>query len=209
MLAMKSGKRHLTNEMELPNQDKLKTFGEKKTLIYFGILKLTPSNKWRRKKKFKKNILQKVNHLTYIDDIKRYAKNEKELGTLSKIVPGENERSEITFRWQMLRASFYHTHHVVRIYRKNIGMAIGMEKSAMLVMKSGKRRDKIRILGEKETYKYLGILEANSVTYWPRPSCQKKKYTCVNNWCIRSKISGGDLDCRGVELSANCDARKK
>ena len=24
----------------------------------------------------------------------------------------------------------------------------------------------------------------------PRPSCQKKKCTCVNNWCIRSKISG-------------------
>ena len=30
------------------------------------------------------------------------------------------------------------------------------------------------------------------VTYWPptRPSCQKKKCTCVNNSCIRSKISG-------------------
>ena len=31
-----------------------------------------------------------------------------------------------------------------------------------------------------------------SVTYWPqtRPSCQKKKCTCVNNRCIWSKISG-------------------
>ena len=30
------------------------------------------------------------------------------------------------------------------------------------------------------------------VAYWPptRPSCQKKKCTCVNNRCIRSKISG-------------------
>ena len=29
------------------------------------------------------------------------------------------------------------------------------------------------------------------VAYWPpaRPSSQKKKCTCVNNWCIRSKIS--------------------
>ena len=27
------------------------------------------------------------------------------------------------------------------------------------------------------------------VAYWPRPSCQKKKCTCVNNRCIRSKIS--------------------
>ena len=43
----------------------------------------------------------------------------------------------------------------------------------MLVMKSGKRhlthgmelasQDKIRTLGEKETFKYLGILEADTV----------------------------------------------
>ena len=42
-----------------------------------------------------------------------------------------------------------------------------------------------------------------TVTYWPRPSCQKKKCTCVNNRCIRSKISGDNLDCRQVELSTN------
>ena len=30
-----------------------------------------------------------------------------------------------------------------------------------------------------------------------------KKCTCVNNRCIRSKISGYNLDCRRVELSAN------
>ena len=29
------------------------------------------------------------------------------------------------------------------------------------------------------------------VAYWPQLSCQKKKFTCVNNRCIRSKISGG------------------
>ena len=49
----------------------------------------------------------------------------------------------------------------------------------------------------------------SSVSYWPRPSCQKKKSTCVNNWCIQSKISRGNLDCQGVELSANCDAHRK
>ena len=48
-----------------------------------------------------------------------------------------------------------------------------MEKCAMLVMKSGKRymtegmelanHDKIRTLGENETYKYLGILEADTI----------------------------------------------
>ena len=30
-----------------------------------------------------------------------------------------------------------------------------------------------------------------------------EKCTCVNNRCIRSKISGDNLDCRRVELSAN------
>ena len=75
----------------------------------------------------------------YMDDIKLFAKNEKELETLI---------------------------HAVRIYSQDIGMEFGIEKCAMLVMKSGKRhmtegmelpnQDKIRTLGENETYKYWG-----------------------------------------------------
>ena len=52
-------------------------------------------------------------------------------------------------------------------------MEFGIEKCTMPVMKSGKRhltdgmklpnQDKIRTLGEKETYKYLGILEADTI----------------------------------------------
>ena len=82
----------------------------------------------------------------YMDDIKQFAKNEKELETL---IPA------------------------VRIYSKDIGMEFGVEKRAMLVMKSGKRhmtdgmelpnQDEIRTLGENETYKYLCILEADSI----------------------------------------------
>ena len=63
--------------------------------------------------------------------------------------------------------------HAVRIYSQDIGLEFGIEKCAMLVMKSGKRhmtdgielpnRDKIRTLGENETYKYLGILEADTI----------------------------------------------
>ena len=55
---------------------------------------------------------EKINHLMYIDDIKLFAKNEKELETLI---------------------------HAVRIYSQDIGMECGMEKCAMLVIKSGKR----------------------------------------------------------------------
>ena len=82
----------------------------------------------------------------YMDDIKLFAKNEKELETLI---------------------------HAVRIYSQDIGMEFGIEICAIIIMKSGKRhttdgmelpnQDKIRMLGEKETYKYLGILEANTI----------------------------------------------
>ena len=47
----------------------------------------------------------------YMDDIKLFAKIEKELETLM---------------------------HTVRIYSQDIGMEYGIEKCAMLVMKSGK-----------------------------------------------------------------------
>ena len=67
----------------------------------------------------------------YTDDIKLFVKNEKELETLV---------------------------HAVRIYSQGIGMEFGIEKCAMLVMKSGKRhltdgmelpnQDKIRTLAE-------------------------------------------------------------
>ena len=52
-------------------------------------------------------------------------------------------------------------------------MVFGIEKCAMLVIKSRKRyvregielpnQDKIRTLGEKETYKYVGILQADTI----------------------------------------------
>ena len=73
---------------------------------------------------------QKVNLLMCKDDIKLFAKNEKELKTLIK---------------------------AVRIYREDIGMEFDMEKRSRLIMKSEKRhmieeielRRKIRTLGEK------------------------------------------------------------
>ena len=37
MLVMKSGKRHLTDGMELPDQDKVRTLGEKETYKNLGI----------------------------------------------------------------------------------------------------------------------------------------------------------------------------
>ena len=82
----------------------------------------------------------------YMDDIKLFATNEKELETLI---------------------------FAVRIYNQDIRMESGIEKCAMLVMKSGKRhltdgmevpnQDNIRMLGEKATDKYFGILESDTI----------------------------------------------
>ena len=75
----------------------------------------------------------------YMDDIKLFAKKEKELETLIQ---------------------------TVRIYSQDIGMGFGMERCAKLVMKSGKvelPNQVIRTLGENETYKFLGMLEADTI----------------------------------------------
>ena len=82
----------------------------------------------------------------YTDDIKLLTKNEKELETLI---------------------------YAVRIDSQNTGMEFGMEKYAVLVKKRVKRhltdgmevsnQEKIKTFGEKEIYKYEGILEADTI----------------------------------------------
>ena len=89
---------------------------------------------------------EKINHIMYMDDIKLFVKNEKELETVI---------------------------HSVRIYSQDIRMEFGIEKNDILVIKSDKRHmtdgmdlpnhDKIRTLGENETYKYLSILDADTI----------------------------------------------
>ena len=51
MLVMKSGKRHLIDGMELPNQDKIWTLGEKETYKYLGILEADTIKQVERKEK--------------------------------------------------------------------------------------------------------------------------------------------------------------
>ena len=52
MLVMKSGKRHMTEGIELPNQEKSKHSEKKKPTNTWEYWKLTPWNKWRLKKNF-------------------------------------------------------------------------------------------------------------------------------------------------------------
>ena len=56
---------------------------------------------------------EKINRLKYIDDIKLFEKNKKELETLIQ---------------------------TIRIYSQDTGMEFGIEKCAMLIMKNRKRQ---------------------------------------------------------------------
>ena len=119
---------------------------------------------------------EKINHLMYMDDIKLFAKNEKELETLI---------------------------HAVRIYSQDIGMEFGIEKCAMLVMKSGRRQltdgmelpnqDKIRTLAENKTYKYLGILEANTIKQMEMKDKIQKEYLWRTRKPLKTKLSSRNL----------------
>ena len=127
---------------------------------------------------------EKINHLMYLDDIKLFVKDEKELETLI---------------------------HAVRIYSQYIEMEYGIEKCAMLVMKSGKRhltdgmelpsQDKITTLGVKETYKHLGILEADTIKQVEMKNKIKKEYLRRTRKLLKTKLSSRNLT-KGINTSA-------
>ena len=88
---------------------------------------------------------EKINHLLFMDDLKLYSRNEKGLDSLVQ---------------------------TVHAFSEDIGMEFGIEKCAMLVMEKGKIVNSVGIelpdgkviksLQEGESYKYLGILEADT-----------------------------------------------
>ena len=63
MLVRKSSKRHLTDGMELPNQEKIRTFGEKETCKYLGILKADTIKQVVMKEKIKKECFWRTRKL--------------------------------------------------------------------------------------------------------------------------------------------------
>ena len=63
MLVMKSGKRHLTDGMELPKQDKIRTLGEKETYKYLGILEADTIKQVEMKDKIQKEYLRRTRKL--------------------------------------------------------------------------------------------------------------------------------------------------
>ena len=85
----------------------------------------------------------KINHLIFLDDLKLYSRSEKGLDSLVQ---------------------------TVRVFSEDIGMEFGIQKCTMLVMEKGKIVKLIELpdgkviksLQEGESYKYLGILEAEN-----------------------------------------------
>ena len=74
MLVMKSGKKHFTRGMELPNHEKIRTIGEKENYKYLGILE-TDTIKQEMKEKIKKE---------YCREPESYSRQSYIVETLSK-----------------------------------------------------------------------------------------------------------------------------
>ena len=63
MVVMKSGKRHLTDGIELPNQDKIRTRAEIETYISLGILEAYNTKQVEMKDRIQKEYLRRVRKL--------------------------------------------------------------------------------------------------------------------------------------------------
>ena len=95
----------------------------------------------------------------------------------------------------------------VRVFRKDVGMEFGIEKCAVLVMDKGKIVKSVGIqlpdgnvinsLQEGESYKYLGILEADKFLEEKMKLNVLKEYIRRLRKVFKSKLNGWNL-VRGV-----------
>ena len=56
---MRNGKRQITEEIELPNQKRIRMFGEKETYIYLGIVEVNTIKQAEIKEKMTKKMIKK------------------------------------------------------------------------------------------------------------------------------------------------------
>ena len=119
---------------------------------------------------------EKINHLLYMDDFKLYSRSEKGLDSLVQ---------------------------TVRVFSEDIGMEFGIEKCAMLVMEKGKIVKSVGIelpdgkviksLQEGESYKHLGILDADKFLEEKMKLNVLKEYIRRIRKVLKSKLNGGNL----------------
>ena len=111
-----------------------------------------------------------ISHLLYMDDIKLYAKNERDIDSLI---------------------------HTTRIYSTDIGMSFGLEKCGRMVTKRGKvvRTEGVSlpegtIADIEESYKYLGIPQANGNLEEVTRKAATAKYLQRVRQVLRSQLNG-------------------
>ena len=119
---------------------------------------------------------EKVNNLLFMDDLKLYAKNEKSLDSLIQ---------------------------TVRIFSKDIGMEFGIEKCAMLVLTRGqvatsygiKLPDEsvIKSVKDGESYKYLGMLQADQIKHQEMKDKVMKEYKRRVQKILETKLNAGNF----------------
>ena len=127
---------------------------------------------------------EKINHLLFRDDLKLYSRSEKGLDSLVQ---------------------------TVRVFDEDIGMEFGIEKCAMLALEKGKIVKSVGIelpdgkviksLEEGESYKYLGILEADKFLEKKMKLNVSKEYFGRLRKVLKSNLNGGNL-VRGVNTWA-------
>ncbi|XP_063592543.1 uncharacterized protein LOC134769733 [Penaeus indicus] len=114
----------------------------------------------------------KLNHLLFMDDLKIYGKNEREINGLVS---------------------------TVEIFSNNIGMEFGAKKCGTLILKRGKvvktdglelpSGDKIKEV-EDEGYKYLGITEFDKIKDSEVKESFRKEYLCRAKAIMKSRLHG-------------------
>ena len=127
---------------------------------------------------------EKINHLLFMDDLKLHSRSEKGLDSLVQ---------------------------TVRVFSEDIGMEFGTEKCTMLVMEKGKIVKSagtklpdgkvIKSLQDGESYKYLGIFEADKFLEEKMKLNISKEYIIWIRKVVKSKLNGGSL-VRGVKTWA-------
>lgn len=115
--------------------------------------------------------VQKVGHLLYMDDLKLYANSDK------------------TLKDQL---------NTVKEFSEDITMKFGLDKCAIVSLERGKFKKSegidlqdlsIRALEEGETYKYLGIEEANNIDHKKMRSVYKEGYVKTVKVILKTKLS--------------------
>lgn len=111
-----------------------------------------------------------ISHLLYMDDIKLYAKSERDIDSLI---------------------------HTTRIYSTDIGMSFGLEKCSRMVTKRGKvvhtegvSLPEGTIADVEDSYKYLGIPQANGNLEEATRKAATAKYLQRVRQVLRSQLNG-------------------